>query len=596
MSIMDFGSNLRKNIIVTIVAIVGISFIVQLIKMQIIENKSYIEKSDNNSVKKIVQDAPRGIFFDRNYSVLVSNKPSYSLQIIPAIYDTSNSKLVEYILDLKKNTIQEIFKKNRGYSKYLPRVIKRNVLFKNIALIEEHNENLKGVTISVQMQRDYSFNIKGSHIFGYLREINSRQLKEHKDTYNLGDFIGIQGTEKAYEEYLKGKNGYNFILVDARRKTIGKYLEGTNDIQPTKGFDLLLTIDAETQRVAEKAFENLTGSLVAIEPSTGEILAYVSAPEYDLGEFASVTTSEIMDKLRADPNKPLFDRAANSIYPPGSTYKMLSGLIGLEEGLITKDYTINCKGGFQFGNRFFKCHGSHGVTNIEGAIEHSCNTFFYQLILRIGLDRWAKYLRMFGFGVPTGFDLGSDAKGIVPDTKYYNRVYGPRNWGKGNLVSLGIGQGELSVTTLQLAQYTALLANFGKTKTPHIAKGYMEGFSNKFYPFNFKEKEVPISEKNFDIIREGMFKVVNGNGTATHIRLPNIQISGKTGTSQNPHGKDHALFIGFAPHDNPKIAVAVIVENVGFGGTHAAPIAQKVIKTYLENLDDDEILDLAGLK
>lgn len=594
MRTMDFGSNLRKNIIFTLVAIVGISFIVQLIKMQIIENKTYVVKSDNNSVKKIVQEAPRGIFFDRNYSVLVSNKPSYNLQIIPAIYDTSNGRLIEQILDLKKNTINEIFIKNRGYSKYLPRVIKRNVSFRNIALFEEHNERLKGVKISVQMQRDYSFDIKGSHIFGYLREINSRQLKEQKGSYNLGDFIGIQGTEKAYETYLRGKNGYNFMLVDARRKTIGKYLEGTNDIPPIKGYDLLLTIDAETQRVAEKAFENRTGSLVAIEPTTGEILAYVSAPEYSLEDFASVTSSEIMNKLRLDPNKPLFDRAANSIYPPGSTYKMLAGLIGLQEGLITKDYTINCKGGFQFGNRFFKCHGSHGVTNIVSAIEHSCNTFFYQLILRIGLDRWANYSRMFGFGTPTGFDLGSDAKGIVPDTKYYDRVYGSKNWGKGNLISLGIGQGELSVTTLQLAQYTALLANYGKTKTPHIAKGYMEGYKNKFFPFKFEDKEIPISKQNFDIIREGMLKVVNGNGTATHIRLPNIKISGKTGTSQNPHGEDHALFIGFAPFENPKIAVAVIVENVGFGGTHAAPIAQKVIKTYLENLDDEN-LDMVGL-
>ncbi|MCW8850523.1 MAG: penicillin-binding transpeptidase domain-containing protein, partial [Melioribacteraceae bacterium] len=352
--------------------------------------------------------------------------------------------------------------------------------------------------------------------------------------------------------------------------------------------------DAETQKVAETAFSNITGSLVAIEPSTGEILAYVSAPEYNLEEFASVTSTEIMNKYRTDPNKPLFDRASNSIYPPGSTYKMLAGLIGLQEGIITKNYTINCKGGFKFGDRFFKCHGSHGTTNIVQAIEHSCNTYFYQLILNIGLDRWAKYCRMFGFGNKTGFDLGDDAKGIVPDSEYYNKVFGKNKWGRGNLVSLGIGQGELSVTTLQLAQYTALLANFGKTKTPHIAKGYSEGFNNKYYPFTFNEKTVQISDENFDIIREGMFKVVNGSGTATHIRLPNIEISGKTGTSQNPHGKDHALFIGFAPFDNPKIAVAVIVENVGFGGTHAAPIAQKVIKTYLEGLEDDNF-DVVGL-
>jgi penicillin-binding protein 2 len=590
----SFGSSLRKNIFITVVAIVGIGFTFQLIKMQILEHKSYVRKSDNNSVKKIMQQAPRGIFFDRNYQVLVSNKPSYTLQVIPAIYDTSNGKLIENILELKQNTINALLYKKRGYSKFLPRVIQRNVAFEDIVWFEEHSESLKGVSIIVEMQRDYSFDIKGSQVFGYLREINSQQLKDQKDQYNLGDFIGIKGAERAYENYLRGRKGHEFILVDSRRKTIGKYLEGSNDIAPTKGYDLVFTIDASAQKIAEKEFQGFTGSLVAIEPTTGGILAYVSAPDYNLGEFASVTSQKIMNQLRNDSSKPLFDRASSSIYPPGSTYKMLAALIGLEEGLISKTTSINCKGGFQYGNRFFKCHGSHGATDVISSIENSCNTFYYKLILDIGLDRWAKYLRMFGFGSSTGFDLGNDSRGIVPDSEYYNKVYGEKKWSRGNLISLGIGQGELSVTTLQLAQYTAFLANFGKTKKPHIAMGYLEGFESNFFPFVFDEKEVKISKKNFEIVREGMYKVVNGEGTATHIKLPNIVISGKTGTSQNPHGEDHALFVGFAPYENPKIAVAVIVENVGFGGTYAAPIAQKVIKAYLENLDDSD-LDLVNL-
>lgn len=583
-----FGSNLRKNILIILVTITGIWFTSQLIKMQIIEYQSYSSKSDNNSVKKIVQQAPRGIFFDRNFQVLVSNKPSYTLQITPAIYDTAIGRILENVLSMERNTISDILYKNRGYSKFLPRVIKRDIAFEDLVWFEENNELLKGVNIVVEMQRDYSFDIKGSHVFGYLREINSQQLKENDEFYDLGDFIGIQGVERAYENYIRGKKGYEFVLVDSRRKTIGKYLAGTSDIPPQKGRDLILTLDAEAQKVAEKAFEGLSGSLVAIEPSTGEIISYVSAPEFDLEKFAAVTSRQLMNELRNNPEKPLFDRAANSIYPPGSTYKMLAALIGLEEGIINENSVITCKGGYQFGNRFFKCHGSHGTTNVVSAIEHSCNTFFYKLILDIGLDRWAKYLRMFGFGSPTGFDLSKDAAGIVPDSKYYDRVYGEKKWGRGMLISLGIGQGELSVTTLQLAQYAAYLANSGKIKAPHVVKGYIEGLQNNFHPFNYDNKEIKISKHNFDIVREGMFKVVNGNGTARHIRLPNIDISGKTGTSQNPHGKDHALFIGFAPFENPKIAVAVIVENVGFGGTHAAPIAQKVIKTYLENLEDDD--------
>ncbi len=471
----------------------------------------------------------------------------------------------------------------------MPRTIKRNVPFEEITWVEENNESLPGVNIVVDMQRDYSFGINGSHIFGYLREINAQQLKANKGKYSLGDFIGVSGIEKAYENYLRGKKGYEFLLVDARRKTIGKYLEGQTDIAPSKGKDLVLALDYETQKVAEELFKNLSGSLVAIEPKSGDILAYVSAPYFSLQDFASVTSRKRLNEIRTDPRKPLFDRASQSIYPPGSTYKMLAALIGLEENIITENSRIICKGGYQYGDRFFKCHGVHGSVNVVESIEHSCNTFYYKLIFDIGLDRWAKYLRMFGFGSPTGFDLKSEAPGIVPDVKYYNRVYGKNKWSKGNLISLGIGQGELSVTTLQLAQYTALLANYGKTKAPHIVKGYLDGTQNIYHPFNFKNKEIEISKKTFDLVREGMLRVVNGNGTATRIRLPNIKIAGKTGTSQNPHGKDHALFVGFAPYENPQIAVAVMVENVGFGSTYAAPIAQKVIKTYLENLELDNL-------
>ncbi|MBK8945733.1 MAG: penicillin-binding protein 2 [Ignavibacteriae bacterium] len=585
MSDKIFGSRLRRNIFIAVIIFVGVTFTFQLIKMQILEHTSYTLQSDNNSIKKKPLQAPRGIFFDRNLDVLVSNKPTYNLHITPELYDTNFNSTIEQIIDIEKGTINKIFDKNKIYSKYLPRIIKRDLNFSNVVWFEEHSEKLKGVEIIVEMQRDYSYGIKGSHIFGYLREINSIQLEKEKNNYDLGDFIGISGIERSYEKMLRGSKGYEFILVDSRRKTIGRYLEGSQDINPTKGKDLILTIDKNAQQVAETEFEGKTGSLVAIEPSTGEILAYVSAPEYDLEAFAAYTSRELINKLSSDPQKPLFDRAANSIYPPGSTYKMLGAIIGLEEKIIDEHSTVYCRGGFQFGNRFFKCHGNHGSISVIPAIEKSCNTFFYKLILDIGLDRWARYLRMFGFGNKTSFDLSAEAKGIVPDTEYYDRAFGKNKWTKGTLVSLGIGQGEFSVTTLQLAQYAALLANSGRTKTPHVLQGYIEGIKNVDFNIDYKDKIVNISQKTFDIVREGMFKVVNGYGTARHIKLPNINIAGKTGTSQNPHGEDHALFIGFAPYENPKIAVAVIVENVGFGGTHAAPIAQKVIKAYLENLE-----------
>ena len=584
-----FGSKLRSNILLAVLAFIGIGFILQLIKMQIIEHEEYTLKSNSNSIKGIVQQGPRGIFFDRNLDVLVSNKPTYTLQITPATYDTSLNEIIENIIGLDRGTISRVFAKNTVYSDFLPRLIKRDLSFDEVVWFEENNEHLKGSNIVVELERDYSHGVSGAHIFGYLREINARQLAQNNKIYDLGDFIGISGVERSYEKYLKGQKGYEYILVDSRRKTIGRYLEGSNDIQPIKGNDLILTIDRKAQEVAEFEFQGFSGSLVAIEPRTGEILAYVSAPDFKLDEFASYTSRDVLNKLSADPAKPLFDRAANSIYPPGSTTKMLSALIGLEEKLIDINTTVTCRGGFQYGNRFFKCHGNHGTISVITSIERSCNTFYYKLMLEIGLDRWAKYLREFGFDSKTGFDLMVEEEGIVPDSKYYDKAFGKNKWGKGMLVSLGIGQGEFSVTTLQMAQYTALLANFGKTKTPHIIKSYLKGLKENEQSIEFKDKKVKISKSSFDIVREGMFKVVNGNGTAGRIRLPNIEIAGKTGTSQNPHGKDHALFVGFAPYKNPKIAIAVIVENVGFGGTYAAPIAQKVIKAYLENIEKSDI-------
>ncbi|MCP5063698.1 MAG: penicillin-binding protein 2 [Ignavibacteriae bacterium] len=590
MSDKVFGSQLRKQIIFSVMSLVFVSFVFQLLKMQIIEHKSYEKKSTNNSIKRNVVKAPRGIFFDRNYSVLLSNKPSYTVQIIPAIYDASKERLVEQVLEFDSNYVSNLLYKKRFYSKHLPRVIKRNVPLEQIIWFEEHQDEFPGVKISVEMQRDYSFGINGSHLFGYLREINAEQLKAKKDIYNMGDFIGINGIERIYEESLRGENGYQYILVDSRRKTIGKYLEGENDEQPLKGNDLLLTIDYNTQKVAEKAFAKYKGSLIAIEPSTGEILAFVSAPQYNLEDFASVTSRKAVVELSQDENKPLFNRASKSIYPPGSTFKMISSLAALEENIINKNHSVNCQGGYQYGNRFFKCTHVHNWTNLNGSIEQSCNTYYYQLILEIGLDRWAEYSRKFGFGRKTGFDVGNESAGIVPDTEYYNRVYGKNKWGKGTLLSLGIGQGELSVTTLQLAQYTALLANFGKTKTPHIVKAYLKGQQNIVAPLSYKDVIVDVKKENLDIIRKGMYNVVHADeGTARNINLPNIEIAGKTGTSQNPHGKDHAVFMGFAPFDNPKIAVVVLVENVGYGSTFAAPIARDVIKTYLEQVVYDNI-------
>jgi penicillin-binding protein 2 len=419
-------------------------------------------------------------------------------------------------------------------------------------------------------------------MFGYIKEISAKQLEAEKEYYRQGDNVGHNGIEKTYEKNLRGIKGNRFILVNSKRKKIGSYKKGADDHPALKGHDLVLTIDADVQRVAEEEFKGKRGALVAIEPSTGEILALVSAPDYDLNQFSYLTSKDFLSQIYNDPEKPLFNRATMSVKPPGSTFKMLEAITALDLGLITTSTTFVCAGGFTYG-RFFKCHGSHGRVNVITAIEKSCNTFFYNLIYKIGLERWKHYAEMFGFNNKTNIDIGEESKGLIPDEKYYERIYGEK-WPRSIMASLGIGQGEVSVTPLQLAQYTVLLANNGKTFEPHLVKGYFDEATNKLVRYTFKEKNVDIEQKYFDIVKEGMFLVVNGKGTATHIRSEEFEICGKTGTAQNPHGEDHALFVGFAPYKNPQIAFAIVVENVGFGGTHAAPIAKKIVEVYLNKL------------
>lgn len=577
-----FGSLVRKRILHLI--IVGFFTIAsfQLFKMQIIDQSAYSTKSDDNSVKPIYQTAPRGVFYDRNMNVMVGNKPSFTLRITPSDYNKELNPYIEAILNVEPGYINKILKQSQTYSKYIPRRISKDVDFKVIAWYEENMSKLPGVDYIMETQRDYSFGIMGSHMFGYTKEISQRMLQSRKKEYSMGDEIGSSGLEKSYEDILRGQKGIKYVLVDSKQKTIGSYKEGETDIESVKGYDLVLSIDKDAQQVAEEAFKDRRGSVVAIEPATGEILAFLSAPEYDLANFASVTSNDIWRELNIDPQKPMFNRATMSIYSPGSTYKMLSALAALEEGIIDTNTRISCNGGFQFGDRFFKCLHVHGNIDVKTSIEKSCNTFYYQLILKLGLDRWAEYSQKFGFGKKSGLDIGEEITGLVPNTKYYDRVFGKGRWTRGFLISLGIGQGELSVTPLQLARYAALFANSGKSANPHFLKSYIETESRKRVDVNPQYFDIGVSKRSFDIVREGMFRVVNGAGTAGNIRLPDLAIAGKTGTAQNPHGEDHAIFVGFAPFDNPKIAIAVIVENAGYGSVSAAPIARDVMQAYLQ--------------
>jgi penicillin-binding protein 2 len=555
--------------------------------MQILDQSEYDQKSAGNSIKGIEQAPHRGVFYDRNLNVVVSNTPAYTLRILPADYDRSLSPLLDKVLEVDSGYVDDILDKNKIYSKFVHVRIRRGIDFKVVSWLEENWEHLRGVDLIVEMQRGYPAGVNGSHMFGYTKEISPNQLKLEKDFYNPGDYVGHNGIEKMYEKEIRGVKGYKYILVDSRRREIGKYKNGLEDKTSVKGKDLVLSIDADVQRIAEQEMKGKRGAVVAIEPKTGEILGMVSAPDYDLNQFSYVTSKEFLDELYKNPDKPSFNRATMSLKPPGSTFKMLSAIAALDLGVITEHTRIFCGGGFTYG-RFFKCHGSHGSVNVIQAIEKSCNTFFYQLIYKIGLDKWKEYSDKFNFGHITGIDIGEESKGLIPDSKYYEKIYG-ENWPKSIMASLGIGQGEVSVTPLQLALYTALIANNGKSYTPHLVKGYLDDFKRDIIPYTFSEINTGINKQTvFDIVKEGMFQVVHGAGTATSLKVSEYTTAGKTGTAQNPHGKDHALFVGFAPYEDPKIALCVVVENVGFGGTHAAPIAKKIFAAYLNKDNQQE--------
>ena len=363
----NFASISRSTFIYAFLIILFGVLSFRLFQMQILNQEAYEEKSADNSIKAIEQIPFRGVFYDRNLKVMVDNIPAYTLRITPADYDQKLNPLIDKILGADSGFVASILKKNRIYSKYIPIRIKRGIEFQVVSWLEENQEHLPGVDYIVEMQRGYPFGIKGSHSFGYTKEISPNQLSNEKDYYVPGDYVGHNGIEKQYEKDLRGIKGFNYVLVNSKRKEIGKYKDGIEDKNSTKGKDLVLSYDADVQKVAEQQMIGKRGAIVAIEPKTGEILALVSAPDYDLNQFSYVTSREFLQDLYNDPDKPSFNRATMSLKPPGSTFKMLAAIAALDMGIITPSTTINCGGGFTFG-RFFKCHGNHGSVNVD-----SCN-------------------------------------------------------------------------------------------------------------------------------------------------------------------------------------------------------------------------------
>jgi len=578
---------IRQKLIIAAVIVTGIIglLMARLVHLQLFESRELGSISNANSLRRTWIQPPRGRIFDRNGQIMVDNQPLYTVKVIPYEFDQSRLDFLARMLDMPADDLATVIDKGTRYNRFAPVTARSDVPEQDMMRLHENLWKLQGVLIEVENKRKYSSKAAASHLLGYLSLISQEQLESMKDKgYTPDDKTGSKGLEYQYEELLRGEKGIRYELVNAVGKVEGSLDNGKKDLLPKSGHDLLLTIDNNLQAQAEKLLEETgkSGTIVAIDPQNGGILAMTSKPDYDLDVLNGRTLKKPWLDIITNPEKPLFNRAVQAAYPPGSIYKLLLAIAALEEKKTTPNRTIYCSGVFKLGRGRFLCHGGegHGNVNLRKAITESCNTYFYNLIFDVGFDTWTRYGDMFGFGRPTGIDIPGERSGILPSAEYYDKRYGKGKWTKGYLVSLSIGQGELNTTPLQLAQFTATIANQGILHQPHLASGWRHSGTGDTTRFTYPATELPISKQTFSIIRDGMVNAVD-DGTGRYAAIKGIEVAGKTGTAQNPHGKDHAWFSAFAPADNPKIAVVVLVENAGYGGSISAPIAREIIQHYL---------------
>lgn len=571
----------RKYVIYVFCTVIFFVFVIRLAYLQLFTSEELSRESDKNSVKTITLTPPRGLMYDRNGKVLVDNKPSYTVTITPSQFDKNNLNEIAGVLELKPEELSENLKNIKGTNRFNPAKIKRDVEFKVVSYIAENKDRLSGVDYQIEAIRFYPNNFRGSHSFGYASEISQKNLeKQIGNYYTQGDVVGSSGLEATYENDLRGVKGYKFITVDVKGREIGGLNEGKNDIPPVNGSDLILGMDKELQEYAEKLMENKRGAVIAVDPKNGEILCFVSKPDYDLSLFAGKTDPKVFYNLLNDEEKPLFNRVTQTKYPPGSTWKMMMSLAALDAGVITTTSTIACPGSFTYGNRTFEDHGAYGAINVVRALEVSANVFYYKLGLQIGIDNYHKYGKLLGFGTKTGIDIPNETSGLLPSREYLDKRYGVNKWPQGLLVSLGIGQGELGVSPVQMAAYTAAIAMNGLYCQPHFVSKIRRN-DNTEESKSFEQRRIDMPLKYFEAVKKGMFLVVNGTGTAKGIVNKDFILSGKTGTAQNSSGKNHSWFVGFAPFDDPQIAICVLGENEGWGASFAAPLAGKLMVRYL---------------
>ncbi len=578
MSDLNFRpGNPRRVVFYGFIALMILILTAGFYNVQVLQENVYREKSEKNSIKVLTEIPVRGLIYDREGVLIADNRPSFSLYIVPAQAVPQTYQNLSAILNLP---IKELKKRVRRTRRFQPVKIASYIDRKTLAILEENKLDLPGLEWKVEPRRNYQYEHGFAHILGTLGEIGEAELSR-KPGYEPGDMVGKKGIEKALDRYLRGRKGYKYVQVDALGRMVGA-LESENNSPPYPGHDLYLTIDSRLQLYADTLFGERNGALVAIDTRNGEILTMLSKPDYDLSQFAEAVEPEVWRQLMADTLKPLFDRATQATYPPGSTYKMVAAVAALNEGIITPEWTVNCPGYLRIGRRTVRCWYAkgHGKISLIAAIKNSCNVYFYNLGLKIGIDQWSKYSQLFRFGKLTGIELSTEKPGLVPTREYYDRIYGKRGWTRGMLANIAIGQGELLVTPLQMAQFVMILADSGYYYQPHLTRVLVDRITGEVTQINRPRLQVKgIDNKVFQFIREGMREVVAG-GTGWRAGVWKIGSAGKTGTAQNPHGKSHSWYIGFAPFEQPEIAVAIVVENGGSGGAVAAPIAGKFLQRY----------------
>lgn len=589
----------RKSLILAIFTLVGVVLVGKLFYIQLID-KSYRLSADNNVLRRITLYPARGIIYDRKGELLVYNEAAYDLLVIPSQIKPFDTAKLTNLLHISREQLAESLAQAKQYSTYKESIILKQISATDYGYLQEALHEFPGFFTQARTLRYYP-HPTAAHLLGYVGEVNERIIFE-QPYYKAGDYIGITGLEKSYEKELRGKRGVQTLMVDVHNRIKGSYAHGAYDTAAIAGRDLHLSLDLALQQYGEQLMKGRIGSIVALDPNNGEVLAMVSSPSYDPNLLVGRIRSENFKNLDTSRAKPLFNRATMALYPPGSTFKIVNALIGLKEQVVFPKTGYSCHGRYPVG-RGVGCHNHPYAADITSAVRMSCNTYFcYVFRNLIDLRRfdsiegafrnWEREVHSFGFGQKLGIDLPGELNGIVPSVPFYNRYFRKGGWNSLTIISLAIGQGELSTTPLQMANLASVIANRGHYYQPHLMRSVVGKETLHFEPQRY---DLDIEPSYFTPVVEGMYQAVNADfstgPTGWRARVPGLDICGKTGTAQNPHGEDHSVFISFAPRDNPKIAVAVYVENAGPGGRWAAPIAGLMIEKYLSDSVRNKVME-----